>query len=158
MYVNDLARVEMPYPPMLYEALGYDLSGWDVVFFWHGDEFLWSDMTETGFGYAPGWTTFVSHPVVEPKLRGCHFGSASERGRDILLARIPERDFHVGAVEKIDDVFSGGRLAGSERASIEAEVVGLLRLGRQGETTDRDRAIADLTRWLDRLVRGSDAT
>jgi hypothetical protein len=45
-------------------------------------------MMETGFGHALGWTTFVTHPSVEPKLRGCRFGSPTADG-PLLLA--PDR-------------------------------------------------------------------
>ena len=150
MYISDLVRLELPYPPMFYEALGCDPTSWDAAFFWRSGRFLWTDMGETGFGHAPGWRAFVNHSVIAERVADWAFGSESQEGAHFLLARVPEKDFYVGVVSLIDDVFRTS--SDISRASTEAEVVGLLRTG-QGPTepANRSRAVSDMVGWLDRL-------
>lgn len=157
MYTRDLVRVELPYPPMFYEALGYDDTGWDVAFFWRAGRFLWTDMGETGFGHAPGWEALLGHSTVAKGVADWAFGSEAEDGTHFLFARVAEKDFYVGVMSLIDDVFRTGSDA-TARASTEAEIVGLLRTGEeQNEPANRSRAVADMVRWLDRWDP-SDAT
>lgn len=153
MYIYDLARVELPYPPMFYEALAYDDSGWEVAFLWRLGRFLWTDMTETGLGHAPGWKAFIEHRAVASRVRDWAFGSESQDGTHFLLARVPERDFYVGVMGLLEGVFRTGPES-RDRALTEAEIVGLLRTtGTLEESSRRDRAVADMVRWLDRLPR-----
>lgn len=157
MYTRDLFRLELPYPPMFYEALGYDDTGWDVAFFWRSGHFLWTDMGETGFAHASGWHAFADHAVVAQEMAEWDFGSESKDGVHFLFARVAEKDFYVGVMSLLDDVFRTGTDS-SSRATTEAEVVGLLRKGEAlEESANRTRAVADMVRWLDRLD-ASDAT
>ena len=149
MYTSDLVRLELPYPPMFYEALGCDPTSWDAAFFWRSGRFVWTDMGETGFGHAPGWRAFVNHSAIAERVADWAFGSESQDGTHFLLARVPEKDFYVGVVSLIDDVFRTG--SDISRASTEAEIVGLLRTADEpNEPADRGRAVADMVRWLDR--------
>ena len=151
MYVQDLSRLSAPYPPMFYGALGYDVTSWDAVFFWRNGHCFWTDASETGFANPGGWWTFVTHPVIAPTLTGWRFGSQVEDGTYFLMARPPERDFHVGPMTEVDDVFDWERERGL-RASTEAEVVALLRGGTASDATSApERAVDDMRRWLDRL-------
>ena len=107
-------------------------------------------MGETGFGHAPGWRAFVNHSAIAERVADWAFGSESQDGTHFLLARVPEKDFYVGVVSLIDDVFRTS--SDISRASTDAEVVGLLRTADQRrEPTSRSRAVADMVRWLDRL-------
>lgn len=152
MYTSDLVRLELPYPPMFYEALGGDPTSWDIAFFWSSGSFLWTDMGETGFGNAAGWRAFVSHSAIAGRISDWTFGSESEGGTHFLLARVPEKDFYVGVVGLIDDVFHTDPDT-TARASTEAEVVRLLRTGEKPSgSVNRKRAVADMVRWLDRLT------
>lgn len=150
MYTQDLLRVDLPYPPMFYEALGYDDSGWDVAFFWCTRRFLWTDMGETGFGHASGWDAFLGHRAIAGRVADWDFGSELRDGTHFLFARVAEKDFFVGVMGLIDDVFRTGSNA-TARASTAAEIVGLLRTADgPNEPTNRDRAVADMVQWLDR--------
>ncbi len=152
VYIRDLVRLQVPYPPMLYEALGYGDTGWDVALFWRAGQLFWADMTETGLGHGPGWDVFIGHPVVAPAVSDWTFGSRSQDSTHFLFARVAERDFHVGLLNQIDAVLASGN-SSNERASIDAEVVRLLRQGRPASRADgRARAVADMVRWLDGLV------
>ena len=157
MYTRDLFALELPYPPMFYEALGYDDAGWDVAFFWYSGRFLWTDVGETGFGHADGWEAFLSHPAVAGRVAEWAFGSERENGIHFLFARVAEKDFHVGVMSLIDEVFHRGSDRMS-RASTEAEIVRLFRTGDGPRVSGtRNRAVSDMVGWLDRL-EASDAT
>lgn len=91
--------LNLPIPPMLEEALGYEGEGRCVAFWWEpaGGELCYSDGQRTLCGaewYA--WLLYTRHPRVEPYLMPYSFGSSDEEAQHALLIDRWERNAYVG--------------------------------------------------------------
>lgn len=68
--MTNLEILQIPVPPMLEDALGYDGEARWVAFYWSpaGDEAMFDDGRASGDGDWWGWLAYVDHPAVDAHL------------------------------------------------------------------------------------------
>jgi len=89
--------LEIPVPPMLEEAIGYDGDDRYVAFYWTpaGDAILWDTGWSSATGQWPAWLIFVRHPRIASALMSYHLGSSDQEATHWLLLDRHERTVSV---------------------------------------------------------------
>ncbi|MBM4467794.1 MAG: hypothetical protein FJ014_19965 [Chloroflexi bacterium] len=100
---TQLEILQIPVPPMLGEALGYDGDARWVAFYWtpDGHEVMYDDGRARGVGGWWGWLAFfVEHPAVSPGLSQLplNLGSSDFEADHWLIIDRKERKAHVAPV------------------------------------------------------------
>jgi hypothetical protein len=85
--INDLTLLNVPVPPMLAKAIGYQGEARYVSFQWtpYGDEADYSDGRLSGTGNWQAFLAYIQHPAVRPFLQTYDLGSSDSEARHTLI-------------------------------------------------------------------------
>lgn len=102
--MDTIESLNIPVPPMLEEALGYQGKARWVVFYWTpcGDELRYNDGTTEADGSWHAWLAFKRHPCIAPHLEPYHLGSSEEEARHWLLLDRESRTLYVGEASAVE--------------------------------------------------------
>ena len=95
--------VEMPVPPMLEAAIGYDGNDRYVAFYWtpFGDEIMWDTGWSSAAGQWAAWLIFVRHPRIAPALSPYNLGGSDQQAAHWLLLDRHDRTLAVGLANDV---------------------------------------------------------
>ncbi|HZA28988.1 MAG TPA: hypothetical protein VE735_05250 [Gammaproteobacteria bacterium] len=103
--MKDLIRlINIPVPPVLEQALGYDGKARYVAFYWElaGDELAWADDRVSIIGANwHAWLMYIQHPSVAHCLEPYELGNSDESARHWLLLDRQERILYVGTTPDV---------------------------------------------------------
>jgi hypothetical protein len=101
---NLIPLINIPVPPMLEQALGYEDQHRYVAFWWEpaGDELAWNDgqCSIVGANWH-AWLTYIQHPRVAHCLEPYELGNSDEPARHWLLLDRQERTLYVGTTPDV---------------------------------------------------------
>jgi hypothetical protein len=101
---NLIPLINIPVPPMLEQALGYEGQHRYVAFWWEpaGDELAWDDGQSGVVGANwHAWLIYEQHPRVAPHLESYQLGNSDEPARHWLLLDRQERMLYVGTTPDV---------------------------------------------------------
>lgn len=151
--MGEIEPVDVPCPPMLVAALGYE-GPLRYVAFWRspaGDVLRFTDGETQGEGALSSWMAFMNHDSVWPELIAYHFGSGETHPTHWLLIDRDERTLSVGPPQAVsrfvaDSVPEEVR----RRQAAHAQAMQDEHLARARRRMLRDAAFLDrLQLWLD---------
>jgi hypothetical protein len=101
-----MRHLDIPVPPMLEQAIGYDGEGRWVAFYWMpgGDEVIYDDGRFSTDGTWQAYLLYVQHATVAPHLAAYNLGNSDQEAEHYLLLDRQERRMYVATIEEAQRV------------------------------------------------------
>ena len=169
MYQRGLVPLDVPVPPMLADAVGYDGQARYISMYWEmaGDEVYWDDGRMGSTGHWDGYLAYVQYPSVSRALRPYHLGGSDAEAQHALVLDRETLSLYVGSREDVqssleDQWPNPPAMAGEVTAESMPVVLDVLESETWTEVTRRvdpaeirhqmqahQRIVAQLRAWLD---------
>jgi hypothetical protein len=105
---TNLIPLNIPVPPMLAQAIGYNGDARFVSFHWtpYGDEVDYSDGRVTATGIWQAFLAYIQHPAINPYLQDYDLGSSESEAKHALILDQEQHALFVAPVREAEKFLS----------------------------------------------------